>query len=231
MAGVPVATILDALTRLPVVCPRTTLVETIGTNGAALDRSLWRGSALGLIEWCGLRPKCVALTPLSASRLGIEPSETGERWIPVGTVARWTEPPDLATTQNVLGGDRADDSPSPLDLLIAAESGGLPKDHSNLEQRIPLGDRVTVPVLILGLAHIWNGPLDPAEPCPVCRGNPLHGFTYCLLCDRCGIDPRLPLAAPGPLPASVPLFCPDDPGYVERNGVKVPERFSRMMKG
>lgn len=30
---------------------------------------------------------------------------------------------------------------------------------------------------------------------------------------------------------AVPVACPDDPGFVERDGVKVPEKYARLMKG
>ncbi|WP_422927022.1 hypothetical protein [Singulisphaera sp. PoT] len=99
------------------------------------------------------------------------------------------------------------------------------------------------PRIILGLAMQWPVVRAEGEPCPCCRGRKLELVAFCLVCERSGVDRFLPKVLANQLPKSmaseatkevegrIPVACKDDPGYVERDGMKVPERFARMMKG
>jgi hypothetical protein len=85
-------------------------------------------------------------------------------------------------------------------------------------------------------------PLLDADDLPILDHNgkpivltevPVGSHRVCGRCMRSGKDQRSQ-GAPGSGVVSdpdVPVACPDDPGYVERDGVRVPERFARLMKG
>jgi hypothetical protein len=82
--------------------------------------------------------------------------------------------------------------------------------------------------------------------CAECGGDddadviPDGSHRVCARCGRYGRDRRphsLPaLATPARIvdcrpDPDLPVACPDQPGYVTRNGVTVPERFARLLKG
>lgn len=56
---------------------------------------------------------------------------------------------------------------------------------------------------------------------------PVGSKRVCARCMRYGREK----APPASVPSSVPVACEDDPGYVRRGSVVVPERFARMLKG
>jgi hypothetical protein len=155
-------------------------------------------------EWEGV--PCVSMTPLAAEQAGLRVSRTvgGYRWVPADD----PELPDRLegmekTGREALADDIAGWTPEPVEILEAAEevervirrksaartNGQRPTDY----ERDP--DHLPKPRILLEGCRPWVAPgvhkkrrRKNAEPCRACLGRPLGRNTYCLYCDRWGLD-------------------------------------------
>lgn len=142
----------------------------------------------------------LALSTLGAERLGVKLIEVGDRqelrWASVGD----PEPP-MPRARHVCSSDRAalfdfaldpDLSPDEQAELAeeSAETARRSEENPNPRRTLPR------PVLLIGESLTpWPGPKRAAHPpCPACGGKPLAPHSYCLCCDRWGLD-RLLAAA------------------------------------
>jgi hypothetical protein len=143
----------------------------------------------------------VTLTPHGAERLGVRLTPGGRsdtlRWVPVD------DPEPCPRTSNPGQGDV-----DAFDLIIdtipgpdeEAEAMERMEQLVRREVRLPANrsePRYPKPTVILGSSLTpWPGPLAAKAPiCPGCRSGPICERTYCLVCDRWGLDHLL--AGPG----------------------------------
>lgn len=159
--------------------------------------------AAGMVEvWddVGARLR-VSLTPLAAELLDVEPDDESRGWRPLGRSRfQWTKD----VTFEDLELHRADDRPDPralepIEYIEPDDTRGYRRDGRPIPRmRRFLGVRVTWP---LPCHKTKAGPPRQDVPpgrCPVCRGMYLKATTYCLVCDRSGVDDELQEVRPEP---------------------------------
>ncbi len=167
---------------------------------AALDANGW------LAAWERQADVVVTLSVVAASRLGVRLVEFGPNEVP-----RWARPgdpePPPPKAAGVFRGERASALGLVVDPAIAvelaaerAEEAALRRAHAPGPRGAPAVDRLPKPTGLLGTGLTpWPGPAQArrAAACPSCRSGPLAASSYCLYCDRWGLD-HLLLDIPSP---------------------------------
>lgn len=133
----------------------------------------------------------VTLSPWGAARLRLQLAEFGQRYEP-----RW-----VSESEPALAGPRArrpaatteawewrsDKYPLPDECAVLGERAD---QYSARPFAIPRNRDFPRPTVLVGLSTIpWPGPgSNIGRTCPVCGGRPLTPSSYCLYCDRWGLD-------------------------------------------
>lgn len=168
--------------------------------------------AAGMAEvWDGMGAHLiVSLTPLAAELLDVEPDDESRGWRPRGR-SRFQRLRE--TTLEDLELHRADDRPDPralepIEYMEPDDVRGYRRDGRPIPRmRELLGSRVAWPLP----CHLRRGRtaeqrVSPCS-CPVCKGRYLPTTTYCLVCDRSGVDKEMPEVRPEPR-KEPPKFMP-----------------------
>lgn len=146
----------------------------------------------GLVSTCSWAGSEVAtLTPLSASRLGLRigPKLT---WVDASIRPKRKKPKRDAETSldpSRLADERAD---RPDEIAMAnerIEAEAQRQDRRRTFRRTDAevaGRELPYPSTLLQGCRAWER-IAP-RPCPACLGKKLHASTYCLICDRWGLD-------------------------------------------
>lgn len=172
------------------------MVSTSGLDAEAVE-SL---AASGLISVCAWEGGEVAtLSPLAAERLGVRISSTsGGGWV-------WTSKDARVQRRRPRKGRTKTET---LDAEAVADPGLTAEDFAVLNERIEAyavegranrrqrlddeqltGRHLPRPAVILtGSDSSWAEFVRPRGVCSVCLGLPLGPSTYCLRCDRWGLD-------------------------------------------
>jgi hypothetical protein len=169
---------------------------------AVLDAGGW------LSAWDRPDGAVVTLSVAAASRLEVRLVESGP-----GQAPRWAwrtdpEPPE-PKAQGVFRSGRVaamelvvDPRPSPEQLTERAEEMAIRWSGSTVPRGPIQAEMLPRPTILVGTGlSPWPGPGDGRKAsCPACRSRRLGPFSYCLCCDRWGLD-HLFRGEPAPRPA------------------------------
>jgi hypothetical protein len=169
---------------------------------AVLDDEGW------LSAWERPEGVVVTLSVAAASRLEVRLVETGPEQTPRWAWRAEPEPPE-PRAQGVFRGGRVamlelvvDSRPRPDQLADRAEEAAA-RASASTDPRVPIRAEILPrPTILVGTGlSPWPGPGDGRKVlCPACRSRRLGPSTYCLCCDRWGLDHLLG-GEPAPLPA------------------------------
>ncbi|WP_435010930.1 hypothetical protein P12x_002220 [Tundrisphaera lichenicola] len=185
--------LLEALLAAPVAWQ--TPEELARATGFGLDETLDLLAALDDEGWLSAweRPEdlVVTLSLAAASRLAVRLVESGPELTPKWAGCSDPEPPAPRAVGVFRGAQQAalelvvDHRPGPDDAVEPSQGfSGRSTPSGAREPSLPR------PTILLGTGlSPWPGPvLDRGKTCPACRSGRLGPSTYCLCCDRWGLD-------------------------------------------
>lgn len=214
--------LLVHLAKMPCEASLNTARETFGVDPITFGKIVLEASLAGLVQsWQNLEGRDVlVLTTLAAEQLNIEPSNStalarkkGERisstWVSRDRKQRssrnagvtpkraFKKVDHIAIDHNATDPCKA--STEHDDVKKTKDAAAANPDHpvSRHELRL-LRTHPPTRFIFMGTGNIWTDVKSKSAVCQVCQNNPPALMSYCLFCDRCGIDDLLDVASSKP---------------------------------